>query len=79
MITDLKIAGIVLVLLYVAVHVRHYRRHRRAGFGVFYSLRGPWGTRVTVRKRLRPGRLLLGAAAVVAVVFAAGLVLGGHL
>jgi hypothetical protein len=37
---------------YLLHHGRHYRRHRRAGLGVWYSLRGPWGTRVTVRKRL---------------------------
>ena len=43
---------IVIVLAVLLHHGRHYRRHRRNGFGVWYSMRGPWNTRVTVRKRL---------------------------
>jgi hypothetical protein len=43
------IAVIAVVLLH---HGHHYRRHRRNGFGVWYSMRGPWGTRVRVSKRL---------------------------
>ena len=39
------------VVAYLGHHARHYRRHRRLGSGIWYSLRGPWGTRVTVRKR----------------------------
>lgn len=40
------------IVAYVALHGRHYRRHRRNGFGVWYSLRGPFGTRVRISKRL---------------------------
>jgi hypothetical protein len=50
--TALKITAIVFVAAYLLRHHRHYRRHRRNGFGVWYSLRGPWGTRVSVSKRL---------------------------
>jgi hypothetical protein len=42
---------VICVLAYGSHHARHYRRHRRLGMGVWYSLRGPFGTRVTVRKR----------------------------
>ncbi len=41
----------VIVLIALGHHGKHYRRHRRNGFGVWYSMRGPWGTGVTVRKR----------------------------
>lgn len=41
----------VAVVIYGLFHHRHYRRHRRAGFGVWYSMRGPFGTRVRVSKR----------------------------
>jgi len=75
---DLLIAGIVLLLAYAVLHVHHYRRHRRAGMGVFYSMAGPFHTRVTVRRRVRLGHVLAGAVVVVAVVFAAGVALGGH-
>jgi hypothetical protein len=51
-VTDIKVIGIVLFAAYLLHHGRHYRRHRRNGFGVWYSLRGPWGTRVSVSKRL---------------------------
>jgi hypothetical protein len=44
----LIIAGI----FYVLFHHRHYRRNRREGFGVFYSLRGPFHTSIRVTKRL---------------------------
>lgn len=40
---------VVVALLYAVFHHKHYRRD---GFGVWYSLRGPWHTRVTVSKRL---------------------------
>lgn len=43
---------VVLFVLYLAVHHHHYRRHRRGGFGVWYAMRGPFGTRVRVSKRL---------------------------
>jgi len=47
-------AVVVLVIIAVVLvhHGHHYRRNRRNGFGVWYSLRGPWGTRVSVSKRL---------------------------
>lgn len=47
--------AIVIIVIVGAIllhHGRHYRRNRRNGFGVWYSLRGPWGTRVSVSKRL---------------------------
>jgi hypothetical protein len=40
------------VVVYLLVHHRHYRRNRQRGFGVWYSLRGPWGTRIRISKRL---------------------------
>lgn len=50
----LVIAGLFLLLIGAASHHgHHYRRNRRTGFGVWYSLRGPWGSRVTVSKRWR--------------------------
>jgi len=48
----MELVILAIVVGYLLIHHRHYRRHRRMGFGVWYSLRGPWGTRVTVRKRL---------------------------
>ena len=42
---------IVIVLLYAGFHHSRYRRHRRNGFGGWYSMRGPFGTRVRVSKR----------------------------
>jgi hypothetical protein len=47
-----KATILLLVLAYLVLHHHHYRRHRRAGAGFWYSLRGPWGTRWTVTKRL---------------------------
>ena len=47
--------AIVIIVVLTAIllrHGHHYRRNRRSGFGVWYSLRGPWGTRVSVSKRL---------------------------
>ena len=47
--------AIVIIVVLTAIllhHGHHYRRNRRSGFGVWYSLRGPWHTRVTVSKRL---------------------------
>jgi hypothetical protein len=46
-------AGIVigLVVLYLLFHGHHYRKRRRHGFGFWYSLRGPFGSRVTFSKR----------------------------
>jgi len=49
---DVKVILIALVALVLLHHHKHYRRNRRGGFGVWYSLRGPWHTRVTVSKRL---------------------------
>ena len=49
---DAKVILIILVALVLLHHGRHYRRHRRNGFGVWYAMRGPWGTRVRVSKRL---------------------------
>ena len=43
---------VVIVLIVASHHGHHYRRNRRNGFGVWYSMRGPWGTRVRVSKRL---------------------------
>ena len=43
---------IALAVVYLAFHHHHYRKHRRARCGIWYSLRGPWGTRVSVSKRL---------------------------
>ncbi len=43
---------IVIVLAVLGHHAHHYRRNRRNGFGVFYSLRGPWGSRIRITKRL---------------------------
>ena len=43
---------IVLGACYVLFHRHHYRRNRRHGFGVWYSLRGPFNTRIRVSKRL---------------------------
>lgn len=48
----MKFIIVMVVFGYLLFHHHHYRRHRRAGFGVWYSLRGPWGTTWTVRKRL---------------------------
>ena len=48
---DLKIGLVILVAAVLLHHGHHYRRHRRAGFGVWYAMRGPWGTRVRVSKR----------------------------
>ena len=45
-------AGFVLTLAYVVFHGHHYRRRRRAGWGFWYSIRGPFGGRVTYSKRL---------------------------
>lgn len=42
---------VLVVVVYLLVHHHHYRRNRRSGFGVWYSLRGPWGTRIRVSKR----------------------------
>jgi hypothetical protein len=70
---------VILLIAYAAFHRHHYRQRRRAGFGVWESLPGPWGTRIRISKRLRPGHLILGFCAMVAVVFAVGLALGGHL
>ena len=49
---DAKVILIILVALVLLHHGHHYRRHRRNGFGVWYAMRGPWGTRVRVSKRL---------------------------
>jgi len=48
----ITVAIIAAVLIYALHHHSHYRRNRRSGFGVWYSLRGPWGTRVRISKRL---------------------------
>jgi hypothetical protein len=42
---------IILGGLYVLFHHHHYRRNRRNGFGVFYSMRGPFHTSIRVTKR----------------------------
>jgi hypothetical protein len=42
---------LILAVIYGAFHHHHYRRRRRAGFGVWDSMRGPFGTRVTISKR----------------------------
>ena len=49
---DAKVVLIILVAAMLLHHGHHYRRNRRAGFGVWWSMRGPWGTRVRVSKRL---------------------------
>lgn len=43
----------IIILLALGNHGRHYRRNRRAGFGIWFSLRGPFGTRETISKRFR--------------------------
>ena len=43
---------IAIVLIYLVIHVLCYKRHRRHGFGVFYSARGPFHTWIRVSKRL---------------------------
>lgn len=40
-----------IVLGYFVVHVLLFRHHRRRGFGVFYSLRGPFHTWIRITKR----------------------------
>lgn len=40
-----------LVVLYALFHGHHYRKRRRSGFGFWYSMRGPFGTRETISKR----------------------------
>ncbi len=42
---------LLLALAYFTHHGRHYRGHRRAGFGVWASLPGPFKTRATISKR----------------------------
>jgi hypothetical protein len=49
---DAKIVLLVLFAAWLLHHGHHYRRNRRAGCGVWLSMRGPWGTRVRVSKRL---------------------------
>jgi hypothetical protein len=44
---------IILAVVYLLFHGHHYRKRRRAGFGVWESLPGPFGTRVTISKRWR--------------------------
>jgi hypothetical protein len=44
---------ILLAVAYLAFHGHHSRRRRRAGFGIWESLPGPFGTRVTVSRRWR--------------------------
>lgn len=46
-------ALILIGVLYLLFHGHHYRRRRRAGFGVWGSIPGPFGTRVTASKRFR--------------------------
>lgn len=43
---------ICIVVIYMGIHHHHYRRNRRNGFGMWYSMRGPWGTRIRISKRL---------------------------
>jgi hypothetical protein len=50
--TDLKVIAVLLVVAYLVFHHHHYRRHRRNGFGFWYSLKGPFGGRLTYSKRL---------------------------
>jgi hypothetical protein len=38
-------------IVYVLIHVACHRHGRRAGFGFWYSVRGPWRTRWTMTKR----------------------------
>jgi hypothetical protein len=53
--------GTLIVIIVIAVllaggnHHRHYRRNRRAGCGIWFSLRGPFGTRETVSRRWGDG------------------------
>lgn len=50
--TDLKVIAVLFVVAYLAFHHSHYRRRRRNGFGFWYSMRGPFGGRLTYSKRL---------------------------
>jgi len=49
--TFIAVLAVVAFIGYCTHHGRHYRRHRRAGFGFWYSVRGPFGTRETISKR----------------------------
>jgi hypothetical protein len=42
-------AALVLVLLYLTHHGRHYRKRRRHGLSVWMSLPGPFGSRISKR------------------------------
>jgi hypothetical protein len=43
---------ILIVIAYLIVHTLCYRHHRRSGFGVFYSARGPFHTWWRVSRRI---------------------------
>jgi hypothetical protein len=47
----LALIVILAVIGYGAFHHHHYRRRRRGGFGVWESMRGPFGTRIRISKR----------------------------
>lgn len=42
---------VIVVIAYALFHGHHYRRNRRRGFGIWYSFRGPFGTRETISRR----------------------------
>jgi hypothetical protein len=48
-VTDLRIAGLVLVAFVLLHHGKHYRRNRRRGLSVWISMAGPFGTRISRR------------------------------
>ena len=45
--------AVIVAVLYLLYHHKHYRRHRRAGLTVRESLPGPFGTWFSVSKRFR--------------------------
>ena len=49
----LEAIGVVIVIAYLLLHRRHYRRHRRAGLTVRESIPGPFHTWISVSKRFR--------------------------
>jgi hypothetical protein len=40
-----------IIIIAIAVYALCFRHHRRRGFGVFYSLRGPFHTWIRITKR----------------------------
>jgi hypothetical protein len=43
---------IAILVIYAIIHVLCFKHHRRHGFGIFYSARGPFHTWVRISRRL---------------------------